>query len=187
MINITFSAQKYLFKLLSLKKKKTDIKISIIKKKKKNKCIITYCTQKDTKKNDIKINFNKFFVYIDVLSIKYLKNSKIDVIYKNLKYNLIIKVPNLENNKINKNKSILIKLKNFLKKNIKPNLIKHGGYVKLIKITFDMVVIVRFYGKCQGCLMVKETFKNEIEKKIIYKFPEIKKVIDITNHNFINF
>ncbi|MGK2896817.1 MAG: NifU family protein [Candidatus Makana argininalis] len=187
MINITYSAKKYLYRLLSLKKEKTNIRISIIKKKNKNKCIFAYCTKKETKKNDIKINFNNFILYVDFLSVKYLENSKIDLIYKNLKYNLIITSPNLKNNKINKNKSILIKLKEFLKEVIKPKLLKHGGYLKLIKITLDMIVIVKFYGTCQGCSMIKYTFKNEVEKKIIYKFPEIKKVIDITNHNFSNF
>ncbi|MFI4853204.1 MAG: NifU family protein [Candidatus Makana argininalis] len=187
MINITYSAKKYLYNLLSLKKEKTNIKITIIKKKNKHQCIFEYCTKKEIKKNDIKINFLKFFIYVDFLSINYLKNSKIDLIYKNLNYKLIVKIPNLKNNKINKNKSFLIKLKKFIKEVIKPQLINHGGYLKLIKITFDMIVLVKFYGNCQGCSMIKYTFKNEVERKIISKFPKIKKVIDITKHNFNKF
>ncbi|MFI4846901.1 MAG: NifU family protein [Candidatus Makana argininalis] len=181
MINITRSAKKYLCKLLSFKKEKTDIRISVIKKKNKNTCILEYCKNKENKKNDLKINFKNFYIYIDFLSIKYLKNAKIDLIYKNLKYDLIINIPNLKNNKINKNRSILIKLNKFLKKVIKPKLIQHGGDLKLIKITFDMKVIVKFDGKCKKCKMITNTFENEVKKQIINKFPQIKKVINITN------
>jgi Fe/S biogenesis protein NfuA len=57
----------------------------------------------------------------------------------------------------------------------------HGGYVSLVDIRND-VVFVRFGGGCQGCGMADVTLKQGVAAMIKKAVPEVKDVLDITDH-----
>lgn len=68
-----------------------------------------------------------------------------------------------------------------LLKQINPALANHGGHAQIASIK-DGVLALKFGGGCQGCGLVNETLKNGIEKLVCSKIPEIKSVIDVTDH-----
>jgi Fe/S biogenesis protein NfuA len=64
---------------------------------------------------------------------------------------------------------------------IAPSLAGHGGWVELLSVEGDAAVI-EFGGGCQGCGMSQVTLKQGIEAAILQDVPEIKKVLDQTDH-----
>jgi len=64
---------------------------------------------------------------------------------------------------------------------VAPALAAHGGSVTLVDVQ-DGKVFLSFSGGCQGCSQASVTVKDGIEKLLLKQFPEIKQVVDITNH-----
>ena len=57
----------------------------------------------------------------------------------------------------------------------------HGGHISLIDVKDDKAYI-QFGGGCQGCGMVDVTLKQGVEVLIKEAVPEIKEILDITEH-----
>jgi Fe/S biogenesis protein NfuA len=64
---------------------------------------------------------------------------------------------------------------------ISPSLAGHGGWVELLGVEGD-AAIIQFGGGCQGCGMSQVTLKQGIESAILQDVPEIKRVLDDTDH-----
>lgn len=64
---------------------------------------------------------------------------------------------------------------------INPGVAMHGGHVSLLDIKDD-IAYVALGGGCQGCGMVDVTLKHGIEAMIKETVPEIREVIDTTDH-----
>jgi Fe-S cluster biogenesis protein NfuA len=58
----------------------------------------------------------------------------------------------------------------------------HGGWVELVGVEGD-AAIIQFGGGCQGCGMAQVTLKEGIETAILQEVPEIKRVLDDTDHD----
>ncbi|QJC37330.1 Fe-S biogenesis protein NfuA [Enterobacteriaceae endosymbiont of Donacia thalassina] len=183
MLQITESAQKYFLKLLSKKNNNIQIRISVLIKNNTFKGNISFCHIKKIKNNDIKLNFKKINIFVEFHSLKFLKDIKIDIIKNNLSTKLQFIVLNNKKIKNNKNiKDLKKDINNFLKNMINPKLLHHGGFIILKNITNNNILLLEFHGGCQGCSMSNHTLKNWIEKEILYNFPNIKGVHDITLH-----
>jgi len=65
---------------------------------------------------------------------------------------------------------------------VAPSLAGHGGWIELTKIEGDAAYI-EFGGGCQGCGMSSVTLKDGIEAAILAEVPEIKQVLDGTDHS----
>ncbi len=57
----------------------------------------------------------------------------------------------------------------------------HGGNIELLDVIEDRVY-VKMGGGCQGCSSASATLKQGVETRIKAKFPQIKQVIDSTDH-----
>ena len=68
-----------------------------------------------------------------------------------------------------------------LREQINPGLAAHGGRVKLLDVR-DGRVYIAFGGGCQGCGMVDMTLKGGVEATLMAEIPEIKEVLDTTDH-----
>ncbi len=68
-----------------------------------------------------------------------------------------------------------------LEVHINPALAAHGGYVKLQKIE-DRDVYIEMGGGCQGCAASKMTMKHGVENAIRDVCPNVREVIDVTDH-----
>jgi Fe-S cluster biogenesis protein NfuA len=64
---------------------------------------------------------------------------------------------------------------------INPALASHGGFVRLVKIE-GRDIHVEMGGGCQGCASSKATLKNGIERAIRQAAPQVRHVIDATDH-----
>lgn len=189
MLYISYDAQKYIKKLLNQQKKGTHIRIFL-----KNlntpypKSNICYYFPNPHKENDVIVKFDLFSVYLNKSITHLIKDTKIELISNNTGTNLQIHSPNLnttiENTAQNiTNKSSLAdKIKHILDYQINPQLSMHGGYVSLIQVTQDPLAVLKFHGGCNGCTMAYYTLKEGIEKTLKKIFPELKGVIDITQH-----
>src|SRR6059036_3576302 len=64
---------------------------------------------------------------------------------------------------------------------VNPMVARHGGRVELIDVQ-DAVVMLRMAGGCQGCGMVDVTLRQGIEAMLQQSVPEVKGIVDITDH-----
>jgi Fe/S biogenesis protein NfuA len=64
---------------------------------------------------------------------------------------------------------------------INPGVATHGGHVELMDVQ-DNMVYIRFGGGCQGCGMVSVTLNQGVEQAIREAFPEIREIVDVTDH-----
>ena len=64
---------------------------------------------------------------------------------------------------------------------INPGVATHGGHVELMDVQ-DNVVYIRFGGGCQECGMVSVTLNQGLEQAIREAFPEIREIVDVTDH-----
>jgi len=73
------------------------------------------------------------------------------------------------------------KIKKLMDEMINPAVASHGGQVHLVDFLND-VVYVRMSGGCQGCSSSTATLKNGIQRLIMEEYPQIKGVVDVTDH-----
>ncbi len=59
---------------------------------------------------------------------------------------------------------------------IRPAVQDDGGDVELVEITPAGVARVRFHGACVGCPSSELTLRHAIEKNIVSRVPEVKRV-----------
>ncbi|QCI24575.1 NfuA family Fe-S biogenesis protein [Buchnera aphidicola (Muscaphis stroyani)] len=183
MIKISDLAHKHLVFLLSKEPIGTQIRVFI-----KNpgthtaECGLAYCSKEEIKDLDVEFKYDKFNVYVHNSFVDHLKDSEIDILVDNISSQLTFKAPYAKKNFSIKENSLEKKIKNFLNIEINPQLSMHGGQVNLVKITSSNTAIIAFSGGCNGCSMIGLTLKETIEKKLLFYFPEIKKVSDETNH-----
>jgi Fe-S cluster biogenesis protein NfuA len=64
---------------------------------------------------------------------------------------------------------------------INPAVARHGGVVELIDVQ-DAMVLLRMGGGCQGCGMADVTLRQGIEVLLREKVPQIKGIVDVTDH-----
>jgi len=64
---------------------------------------------------------------------------------------------------------------------INPGIASHGGYVTLLSVEGD-IAYIQMGGGCQGCGMADVTLKQGIATTIQSQVPEIKQVLDSTDH-----
>lgn len=68
-----------------------------------------------------------------------------------------------------------------IREQINPAVAGHGGYVSLVDVK-DEIAYVRLGGGCQGCGMADVTLKQGVSVMIKKAVPEVKDVLDITDH-----
>ena len=64
---------------------------------------------------------------------------------------------------------------------INPGVAEHGGSVQVVDVKNDSVYL-RLHGGCQGCGAADFTLKQGIETIVKRAVPEIRRIVDVTNH-----
>ncbi len=117
-------------------------------------------------------------LFIDAASIPMLRGATLKYIKDDTGSGFMFDNPNkteLMNN------PIAVKVHEVIQEQINPGIASHGGAVTLVDIKGDQAYI-RFSGGCQGCGMADVTLKDGVEKAILDAAPEIRGVVDATNH-----
>jgi Fe-S cluster biogenesis protein NfuA len=73
------------------------------------------------------------------------------------------------------------KVQYLIDQQINPGVAAHAGFVELIDVRDDTVYL-RLGGGCQGCGAADFTLRQGIESVIRREVPEIRRVLDITDH-----
>ena len=183
-IEITKSAEEYLFKLIK-DKNEVDLSIRIFitdPGTPKAETCLAYCNPDEIITDDIIINLELITVYVEKRSLPFLKDTIVNFDKDNFGGQLTIKAPNARLPNISKDSSIEDKINYVIYNEINPMLESHGGDVSLIEFNDKGIAILQFGGGCQGCGMVDLTLKEGIEKSLIEQIPEVVGVKDVTDH-----
>jgi Fe/S biogenesis protein NfuA len=73
------------------------------------------------------------------------------------------------------------KVRMLLDVEINPSLAMHGGYAELDRVEDDTAYVV-MGGGCQGCGLAQLTLTEGIKAQIENRIPEIREVVDVTDH-----
>ena len=183
MIRITDAAQEHFAKLLANQEPGTQIRVFVINPGTPTaECGVSYCPPDAVEATDTELKFDKINAYVDELSAPYLVDAEIDFVTDKLGSQLTLKAPNAKMRKVSEDAPLIERVEYVLQSQINPQLAGHGGQVSLMEITDDHLAILQFGGGCNGCSMVDYTLKEGIEKELLEKFPELKGVRDLTEH-----
>ncbi|HUF34227.1 MAG TPA: NifU family protein [Acidimicrobiales bacterium] len=78
--------------------------------------------------------------------------------------------------------SVAEKIQQLLDAEINPQLAMHGGFAALDRVEDDLAYLT-MGGGCQGCGLAQLTLTEGIKATIEKEIPEIREVIDITDHS----
>lgn len=73
------------------------------------------------------------------------------------------------------------RVQDVLDRQVNPGVASHGGHVALVNVEGDAAYI-RLGGGCQGCGAADVTLRQGIEGAILSAVPELKRVLDATDH-----
>ena len=127
--------------------------------------------------DDIVVECENFNILVDAESAPDLKGTVIDYVDDLNSSGFNIENPNTptwDNPKAQE-------VQKLIDERINPAVAAHGGQIELLNVEDDAIYI-HMGGGCQGCGMANVTLKHGIEAMIQEVFPEIKRVIDTTDH-----
>jgi len=137
---------------------------------------IGFVKEEDKAAEDAVVDVGDFLVFIDPESAPNLKGTTVDFVDGLDESGFKIENPN---STWTDPKAIAVQ--RVIDTQINPGVAMHGGYVTLLDVKDDIVYIA-LGGGCQGCGMVDVTLKQGIEVMIKETVPEIRQVIDATDH-----
>ena len=184
MIEITKSAQEYFGRLI-VQQEMDDIGLHLTVLKPGTplaSCDLQFHVPGQSGEKELEFNYDEFNLYVPAGDERWLEQAKIDYESSDTGGQLTIKAPGIKGNKPEDSADLTDKINWILEAEINPGLASHGGMVVLEQITAETEVVLRFGGGCQGCGQVNVTLQEGIEKTLKEYFPEIKSVIDATDH-----
>jgi Fe/S biogenesis protein NfuA len=126
--------------------------------------------------DDVVIEEGEFKIFVDKKSAPKLEGTTIDFVIRLQESGFKFENPNSmwgdERAK---------KVQEVIDQRINPSIAAHGGYVTLLDVR-DEVAYISFGGGCQGCGMVDVTLKQGVQVMIKEAVPELKDVLDTTDH-----
>lgn len=184
MLNITDTAKDYLVGLLA-KQNTAGMSVRVFITQPGTpyaETCLAYCKPEEVNENDEIMDLDDLRVYLDKQSVLYMEDAKIDFAKDKMGGQLTIKAPNAKMPKVTDDSPLEEQITYILYNEVNPGLASHGGEVKLVEVTPELVAILEFGGGCQGCSAVDVTLKEGIEKTLLTKLPQLKGVRDVTDH-----
>jgi Fe/S biogenesis protein NfuA len=78
---------------------------------------------------------------------------------------------------------LALRISSVLEQSVNPSIASHGGRADLLALDADEgIAYLRLSGGCQGCAMSQMTLKQGIETTLLEEVPELKRVVDVTDH-----
>ena len=185
MIEITKSAQEYFGRLIA-QQEMDDVGLHLTVLNPGTpvaSCDLQFHVPGQSGEKEVEFNYEGFNLYVPQGSEKWLEAAKIDFEKSDSGGQLTIKAPGIKGDKPDDSENLETKIAWVLQSEINPGLASHGGQVSLEMITPENEVVLRFGGGCHGCGMVSVTLQDGIEKTLKEYFPEIKAVVDVTDHS----
>jgi len=133
----------------------------------------------ETSDTDVVVDQDVFNVYLDPQSAEAIEGTTVDFVTDVRGSGFVFENPQAE---VKWDDPLAQKVQKVIDERIAPSLAGHGGWVELLGIEGDAAMI-QFGGGCQGCGMSQVTLKEGIENAILQEVPEIKRVLDDTDHD----
>jgi Fe/S biogenesis protein NfuA len=129
--------------------------------------------------DDTMIDAGELKLYIDPESTKWLKDASVDFVDGLHESGFKVDAPHAGMPK--PTGPLAEAVAKALEEKINPAIASHGGFISLVAVEDDTAYL-RFGGGCQGCGMANATLKQGVEKVLFEEVPELKKVMDVTDH-----
>ncbi len=184
MIDITPSAQEYFQRLIAQQDEPgLGLRIAVNAPGTPNAaCDLQFCPAGQHAETDRILEFKGFRLFVRADSEPWLEQAEIDFEEAPTGGQLSIRAPGIRGHEPSADAPVQVRIDWLLETEINPSLAAHGGKVTLTEITADMRAVLRFGGGCQGCGMADVTLKQGIEKTLLAKIPELRGVLDATDH-----
>lgn len=184
MIEITSKAQDYFKRLLAEQDQHTALRISVYEPgTPRAGCDLQFCPPGEERADDERVEFAAFNLFVDAGSARWLAEAAIDFEEGATGGQLTIRAPNIKGSMPGADAALSERVAWVLETEVNPGLAGHGGMVALEGVTEDLRVVLRFGGGCHGCGMADVTLKEGIETTLKGHFPEIRGVVDATDHS----
>ena len=132
----------------------------------------------ESSEKDVVVDQDDFEVFVDPQTTEFIEGTTVDFVSDVSGTGFMFTNPQAE---VHWDDPIAQKVQKVIDDRITPSLASHGGWVELLAVDNDAAVI-QFGGGCQGCGMSQVTLKEGIETAILQEVPEIKRVLDDTDH-----
>ena len=148
---------------------------------------LSFETVAEADADDVSYEVNGLTVMIPADSVDSLRGSTLDVPTNPRQGGLVIRNPNRPDplagaGPLELTGDVADKVTQLLEQRINPALSAHGGFANLVGVDGD-AVYVTMGGGCQGCSMSAMTLTEGIKKMILESIPEVREVVDATNHS----
>lgn len=183
MLTVTPSAREYFQGLLDEQPDNTHLRLRVTHPGTPQAEVdLAYCPPGDEQDSDQVIDCGVFVLFVEADSLSVLDGAMIDFERNATGGDLSIRAPGLKGERPGKDAPIEERIAWVLEARINPMVASHGGVVHLVEVTPDHDVVLQFGGGCQGCGMIGVTLKQGVETTIQQEVPEIRAVIDATDH-----
>ena len=139
---------------------------------------LTLVLEGETYDKDLELDQGLFTVYLDPKSAELLDGATIDFVSDFNGAGFRFDNPNAA---VHWDDPAAQRVQEVIDEKVSPAVASHGGWVELLAVEGDTAVI-QFGGGCQGCGMSQVTLKDGIERIILDEIPEIRRVVDSTDH-----
>ena len=136
---------------------------------------------------DISYEVGELTVIIPMASKEKLAGATLDIPKNADQGGLVIRNPNRpiplgELGELELSGDVPERIQQLLEQKVNPALASHGGFATLVGVE-GSTAHVSMGGGCQGCAMSQATLTEGIRASILEAVPEIKDVIDVTDHS----
>ncbi len=132
----------------------------------------------EAREDDVIVELERLKIYMDPASAALLEGASIDFVSDAGGAGFKIDNPQA---KVCWDDPVAQKVQDVLDEQVAPALAAHGGWVELVEVQGDRA-IVQLGGGCRGCGLAPITLSDGIESAILDAVPEIRQVIDGTDH-----
>ena len=139
---------------------------------------LTLVLEGEARDDDVVQELGQLTVYLDPNSAEWLDGTKVDFVSEVTGTGFKIDNPQA---KVTWDDAVSQRVQEVLDTRVGPALAAHGGWVELVKVDGD-TAFVQLGGGCQGCGMASVTLNDGIRAAIVEGVPEIREVVDSTDH-----
>ena len=132
----------------------------------------------DVEAKDVVTDYGSFNAYVDPETVTLMEGAKIDFVDDETGSGFQVDNPAA---KPTWSDPVAQRVQTVIDDFLGPSLAQHGGWVELVSIDGDCAH-VQLGGGCQGCAGARATLKDGIESVITREVPEVKSVVDDTDH-----
>ena len=145
-------------------------------------CFLNFCERDEVPKDVYEFKQSTYSLFVSHQDEKYLDDASIEYEESDTGGQLNIKAPKLKGKKPDDDASLNDRVQYFIDSELNPPLAMHGGNAKLSSID-DGYAFIEFGGGCNGCGMAGQTLSMGMETKLLQAFPELKGLMDGTDHS----